>query len=113
MKRKTVIYLVGASTNVEQPFESFEAMEEKLNGLGYVVLSPVRLPKGLTALQRILICSEMIEQADAVVEMHGWSLCPAACYDYGYAMEHFDSKLIFKDIDALAKKVPTWQEVEL
>ena len=113
MKRKTVIYLVGASTNVERPFESFEAMEEKLTGLGYVVLSPLRLPRGLTALQTLLICSEMIEQADAVVEMPGWSLCAAACYDYGYAMEHFESGLIFKNIDALVKKVPTWQEVEL
>ena len=113
MKRKTVIYLVGASTNVDKPFEAFEAMEEKLNGLGYVVLSPMRLPSGLTALQRLLICSEMIEQSDAVVEMQGWSLCAAACYDYGYAMEHFDAKLIFKDIDLLATKVPTYQEVDL
>ena len=113
MKRKTVIYLVGASTNVERPFESFEAMEEKLAGLGYVALSPLRLPSGLTALQRLLICSEMIEQSDAILEMQGWSLCASACYDYGYAMEHFEPSLIFKDIDRLAAKVPTWQEVEL
>ena len=113
MKRKTVIYLVGASTNVDKPFESFEAMEEKLAGLGYVALSPLRLPSGLTALQRLLICGKMIEQADAVLEMPGWSLCAAACYDYGYAMEHVKPSLIFKDIEALTVKVPTWQEVEL
>lgn len=69
---KKVIYIAGPITGVENYWEAFERAEEHLEGLGYIALSPARLPYGMTNDQYTRICSAMIDSADAVLLLPGW-----------------------------------------
>lgn len=69
---KKVIYIAGPITGVENYWEAFERAEEHLEGLGYIALSPARLPYGMTNDQYTRICSAMIDSADAVLFLPNW-----------------------------------------
>lgn len=72
MKRKKVIYISGPITGVERYYEAFENMEDELRAIGYIPLSPSRLPQGLTNAQYMQICLSMIDSADAAIFLPGW-----------------------------------------
>lgn len=69
---KKVIYIAGPITGVKNYWEAFEQAEEDLDGLGYIALSPARLPYGMTNDQYTRICSAMLDSADAVLFLTGW-----------------------------------------
>ena len=69
---KKVIYIAGPIRGVEKYWEPFEDMEDELSALGYIPLSPSRLPSGMSNEQHMRICFAMIDAADAVIFLPGW-----------------------------------------
>lgn len=65
--KKKVIYIAGPITGVEEYWKPFEKAEEDLIALGYIPLSPARLPQGMTNEQYMRICFALIDSADAVL----------------------------------------------
>lgn len=73
MKNKKVIYIAGRITGVENYWKPFEDADDELTGMGYIVLTPTRLPWNLDNGKAMRICLAMIDQADAVYFLPGWS----------------------------------------
>lgn len=67
MSGKKVVYIAGPITGVDKYWEPFEKAEDDLTALGYIPLSPARLPQGMTNEQYMRICFAMIDSADAVL----------------------------------------------
>lgn len=65
--KKKVVYIAGPITGVDRYWEPFEKAEDDLTALGYIPLSPARLPQGMTNAQYMRICLAMIDSADAVL----------------------------------------------
>lgn len=70
-KQKKVIFISGPITGVDKYWEAFEAAEDDLDGLGYIPLSPTRLPGGMSEAAYMRICLAMIDSADAVLFLPG------------------------------------------
>ena len=51
MGNRKVIYIAGPITGVKRYWEAFEKAEDELLALGFIPLSPSRLPGGLTNAQ--------------------------------------------------------------
>jgi len=69
--KKKVIYIAGPITGVPRYWEAFESADDVLTSLGYIVLTPSRLPEGMSAEQYARIDFAMIDSADAVVLLPG------------------------------------------
>lgn len=69
---KKVVYISGPITGVERYWEAFEAAEDDLSSLGFIPLSPARLPQGMSNDQYMRICTAMIDSADAVLFLPNW-----------------------------------------
>lgn len=65
--KKKVVYIAGPITGVEEYWKPFEKAEDNLTALGYIPLSPARLPQGMSNAQYMRICFAMIDSADAVL----------------------------------------------
>lgn len=70
---KKVIYISGPITGVDNYWEAFEQAEEDLISIGYIPLSPARLPQGMTKEQYMRIDFAMMDSADAVLFLHGYA----------------------------------------
>lgn len=86
MTSKKIIYVAGPITGVPNYWEAFEKAEDELTAKGYIVLLPSRLPSGMTKAQYMRICFAMIDCADAVLFLRGWSKSGGACLE----REHCD-----------------------
>lgn len=84
MGQKKVIYIAGPMTGVPRYYEAFEAMEDELSGMGYIPLSPSRLPEGMSNDQGMQICFAMINAADAVIFLDGWENSKGARLERDY-----------------------------
>lgn len=83
VKPKT-IYIAGPITGVENYWEAFEKAEDVITNLGYIALTPSRLPKGLTKAQYMRIDFAMIDSADAVLFLPGWDNSAGALLEKDY-----------------------------
>lgn len=81
---KKVVYISGPITGVEKYWEAFEKAEEMLEGMGYIALSPSRLPQGMTDEQYMRIDLAMIDAADAVYFLPGWENSRGAKLERAY-----------------------------
>lgn len=99
MERQKVIYIAGPITGVERYWEAFEKMEDELIALGYIPISPSRLPVGLTNEQYARVNLATIDIADAVIFLHGWAHSAGARLEYEYC--GYTNKFIFEDINRL------------
>ena len=82
--KKKVVYIAGPITGVEEYWKPFEKAEEDLVALGYIPLSPARLPQGMTNEQYMRICFALIDSADAVLFLPGWSNSQGAMAEFAY-----------------------------
>ena len=98
-EQKKVIYIAGPITGVERYWEAFEAMEDELEALGYIPLSPSRLPKGMSNGQYMRICLAMINTADAAIFLPGWMRSDGAVLERRYC--HYIGKPNATTIDRL------------
>lgn len=95
MNKKKVIYIAGPITGVERYYEAFEAMEDELSALGYIPLSPSRLPYGMSPKQYMRICFAMIDTADAVIFLSGSGKSRGARLELRYCL--YTDKPTFTD----------------
>lgn len=84
MEKKKTVYVAGPITGVKNYWEPFEKAEEQLTGMGYTVLTPTRLPQGMTKAQYMRICFAMIDSADAVYFLDGWACSEGAYLELKY-----------------------------
>ena len=81
---KKVVFISGPITGVENYWEAFEKVEELLDNLGYIALTPSRLPHGMSNAQYTRICMAMIDSADAVVFLNDWVDSEGARFEWDY-----------------------------
>lgn len=81
---KKVVYIAGPISGVENYWEPFEAAEAELAAHGFVVLTPTKLPPEIDNGRAMKICLSMIDQADAVLFLHGWNLSIGANLELYY-----------------------------
>lgn len=94
MGQKKVVYIAGPITGVDKYWEAFERAEDDLSALGYIPLSPARLPGGLTNAQYMRIDLAMIDSADAVLFLPGFSDSTGAQLEHEYC-EYIDKPHVF------------------
>jgi nucleoside 2-deoxyribosyltransferase len=101
MENKKVIYISGPITGVPEYYKAFEAMEDDLSAMGYIPLSPSRLPTGMSNEQYMRICLAMIDSADAVIFLPGWENSKGARLERDYCF--YTDKPAFADLGFLAE----------
>ena len=84
MAEKKVIYIAGPITGVERYWEAFELAEDIITSLGHIALTPSRLPGGMTPAQYMRMCFSMIDSADAVLFLPGWTNSGGATLEKQY-----------------------------
>lgn len=100
MDRK-VIYIAGPITGVEKYWERFEEAEDELLGLGFIPLTPSRLPIGLTNAQYARINFATIDAADAVYFLPGWDESKGARLEMSYCT--YIGKPTFTSLEFIAE----------
>lgn len=71
-KKKRVIYILGAMEHTPEYWKRFEQAEDDLTALGYIPLSPARLPEDLSNEQKYKTHMAMLDSADAVLILPGY-----------------------------------------
>ena len=84
MGEKKVIYIAGPVTGVKEYWKPFEQAEDELTAMGYIVLTPTRLPWNIGNDKAMKICLAMIDQADAVYFLPGWNMSMGANLEMFY-----------------------------
>ena len=104
MGEKKVVYIAGPITGVPEYWKPFEQAEDELTAMGFIPLTPTRLPHNLGNAKAMKICLAMIEQADAVYLLPGWEKSTGA------NLETFYCEYTGKPCtDSLAKLAEMWE----
>lgn len=99
MGEKKVIYIAGPITGVERYWEAFEKAEDELIALGFIPISPSRLPVGLTDEQYARVNFATIDIADAVLFLPGWDMSRGAQLEHHYC--RYTQKPMFARADLI------------
>lgn len=94
MENKKVVYISGPITGVHNYREVFEKVEDLLSDLGFIPLSPARLPQGMTNEAYMRIDFAMIDSADAVLFLPGYEQSRGAMLEFKYCC-YTDKKVAF------------------
>ena len=82
--KKLVAYIAGPITGVENYWEAFEKAEDEIRALGFIPISPSRLPEGMTNEQYMRINFASIDAADVVFFLPGWENSAGARLERAY-----------------------------
>lgn len=82
--KKKVVYISGPITGVEKYWEAFEKAEDDLIAAGFIPLSPAHLPEGLSKAQYMRIDLAMLDSADAMYQLRGWTQSSGAFLESDY-----------------------------
>lgn len=81
---RTVAYISGPIEGVDNYKAPFDATKERLEELGYVVLSPAELPGNMTKEQYMRINFAQIDTAHVVYFLPGWQNSRGATLERAY-----------------------------
>lgn len=84
MDHQKVVYIAGPITGVQNYWEAFEQAEGWVTSLGYIGLTPSRLPGGMSNAQYMRVCFAMIDSADVVLFLNGWDTSDGARLEMAY-----------------------------
>lgn len=92
-----VIYIAGKMSGLpDLGRKHFREAEKRLKEAGYIVLNPAVLPRGMDSARYMPICLAMLEQADAVYMLQGWSGSAGAQIERAYAQ--YQGKEIWEEL---------------
>lgn len=80
---------------------------DELEDIGYRVLNPARLPKGMPETAYMPICLQMVEQADIVVMLPGWKTSAGAKLERAYA--EYQGKRVVDYTWITGKEAAEWE----
>lgn len=98
-EKKQVVFISGPITGVDEYWKAFEAAEDDLDGLGYIPLSPARLPGGMSEAAYMRICLAMIDSADAVLFLPGCSTSLGVKCELEYCTKIGKPRVALRDHD--------------
>lgn len=78
------VYIAGPITGIKNYWEPFEKAEDVLSGMGFTVLTPTRLPGGMSNAQYMRMCLAMIDAADAVLFLPDFDISAGARLEMAY-----------------------------
>jgi len=93
MNNKKIIYISGPITGVKNYWLAFEKAEEQLSD--YIVLSPSRLPMGMSNAQYMRIDLAQIDTADVVYFLKGWENSKGARLEHAYC-EYIGKEVLYE-----------------
>lgn len=92
--RRGIIYIAGPMAGIKDyNRDAFATAAEKLRSMGFVVLNPAVLPPGMPKDHYMPICLAMVQQADMVCLLPGWTSSPGANLELDYAK--YQGKTVF------------------
>ena len=91
------IYIAGAIENDPDYEAKFVEADWKLWKMGWRVMNPIRLPKGMKATAYMPICLAMIDAADAVVRLRDGIESQGADLEVKYAL--YQGKRIYDGLE--------------
>ena len=83
---RPVVYISGKMRGLPNlGKDRFDAAEEYLRRLGFVVINPSTIPSGLDENSYLPICMAMLDAADCIYMLDGWESSSGAVAEYTYA----------------------------
>jgi hypothetical protein len=77
------IYIAGPITGIFDYRKKFKKVEKKFIEMGHIIINPATLPSGLK--DYMPICKAMIDQADAIYFLKGFSESVGSLEEFDYA----------------------------
>jgi len=87
-KPTRIAYIAGPISNNPNFKKQFADAQEHLEKQGWIVLNPSLLPPGVKQPQYMKICIAMMEVADMVYFLEGWSESKGACFEWEWCKYH-------------------------
>jgi len=84
--RKKVIYIAGPIAGTDDYEERFAEAEKELVKSDRVVFNPVRMLSGLDDRECLPVCLQLVELADIILLLPGWSRSLGALTEIFYAI---------------------------
>lgn len=81
-----ITYIAGKITGNPAYKSEFERAEQRLTERGDIVLNPAFMPKDIPNGKAMPICMAMIEQADKIYLLKGWTASAGARAEWTYAV---------------------------
>lgn len=100
-----VVYISGAITSDPNFREKFASAQMVLEELGYLVLTPIDRPVGLTYEQHMKIDLCFVETADAICMLPDWKKSPGAKIEKYHAGEEKKRVILYAGLDTAR---PRW-----
>lgn len=94
-----VIYIAGPiSSDLDGYKEKFCKAEERLKAEGHIVWNPAHAPVGLPYLAYFPICLAMLDTADAIYMLKGYTKSIGAVMELKYALENSKTIMLEEEL---------------
>ena len=97
--RKAIIYIAGPITGLKNGNKTtFAVAADALRKIGYAVLNPATLPDDMPADRYMPICLAMVQAADIICMLPGWSQSRGANIELDFAKYQGKDARILEDL---------------